>query len=107
MSDASMRTPTGVFHSLTGFDRDILLVLGGLEAPSGVALQRELDSYYPEGVKRSRLYRALKKLSGKGLVEVSMKDARTNAYELTELGARVVGAGWGFHEELLRGGLDD
>ncbi len=33
-------------HDITGFQRDILYVIAGLEEPHGLAVQSELDDYY-------------------------------------------------------------
>jgi len=33
-------------HELTGFQRDILFVIAGLDGPHGLAIKDELDSYY-------------------------------------------------------------
>lgn len=75
-------------HDLTGFQRDLLYAIGGLEEPHGLALKDELEDYYSTEVHHGRLYPNLDTLVDKGLVEKSEKDARTNSYKLTQRGRR-------------------
>lgn len=43
-------------YDLTGFQRDALYVIGGLEDPKGLAIKAELDEYYgTERVKNHRM----------------------------------------------------
>ena len=42
---------------LTGFQRDLLYVLAGLETPHGLALKDELETYYEKEIHHGRLYR--------------------------------------------------
>lgn len=96
-------SPKAVFHDLTGFQRDVLTVLASLDAPSGAEIYDPLTDYYTDTLEPSRLYPALDKLSDKGLITVSEKDARTNTYELTHHGNRVLAAGRSFHDDMLSG----
>ena len=75
-------------HDLTGFQRDILYVLGGLESPKGLAIKDELDSYYSTDINHGRLYPNLDALVEKGLIEKGRIDDRTNSYSLTSRGRR-------------------
>ena len=75
-------------HDLTGFQRDILYVLGGLESPKGLAIKDELDRYYSTDINHGRLYPNLDALVEKGLVEKGRIDDRTNSYSLTGRGRR-------------------
>ena len=75
-------------HDLTGFQRDILYVLGGLESPKGLAIKDELDRYYSSDINHGRLYPNLDALVEKGLVEKGRIDDRTNSYSLTGRGRR-------------------
>jgi len=52
----------------------------------GLAIKRELESYYGGEVNHGRLYPNLDDLVEFGLVEKSELDKRTNQYELTEDG---------------------
>jgi DNA-binding PadR family transcriptional regulator len=74
---------------LTAFQRNILTVLA--EQPRyGLAIKRELESYYGEEVNHGRLYPNLDDLVSKGFVEKSELDKRTNEYALTDDGVDAV-----------------
>ena len=75
-------------YGLTAFQRDILYVIAGLDAPKGLAIKDELDEYYNTVVNHGRLYPNLDALVEKGLIEKGQKDDRTNAYTLTNRGRR-------------------
>jgi len=73
-------------YDLTGFKRDLLYVIAGLEEPHGLAIKSELEDYYESEVHPGRLYPNLDDLVEDGLVAKGSHDRRTNAYELTEDG---------------------
>lgn len=75
-------------HDLTGFQRDLLYVVAGLDAPKGLAVKEELDSYYGTDINHGRLYPNLDTLVEKGLIEKGRIDDRTNSYSLTQRGDR-------------------
>jgi len=77
---------------LTGFQRDLLYVLAGLEAPHGLALNGELEEYYEKEIHHGRLYPNLDTLVEKGLVSKGTHDERTNEYTLTRWGHREIDA---------------
>lgn len=79
-------------HDLTGFQRDLLVVISGLNEPHGLAIKDELEDYYETEVNHGRLYPNLDELVGKGLVEKGQKDRRTNVYHLTQRGRREISA---------------
>jgi DNA-binding PadR family transcriptional regulator len=56
----------------------------------GLAIKRELESYYGTEVNHGRLYPNLDDLVEMDLVGKSELDKRTNQYELTELGREAV-----------------
>jgi DNA-binding PadR family transcriptional regulator len=70
---------------LTAFQQNILAILAE-EPMYGLAIKRELESYYGSEVNHGRLYPNLDDLVAEGLVEKSELDKRTNQYELTEAG---------------------
>ncbi|WP_122090723.1 PadR family transcriptional regulator [Halalkalicoccus subterraneus] len=76
-------------HDLTAFQHNILVILGE-EPMYGLAIKRELESYYDTEVNHGRLYPNLDDLVERGLVEKSELDKRTNQYELTEDGYETV-----------------
>lgn len=58
----------------------------GEEPMYGLAIKRELESYYGSEVNHGRLYPNLDDLVERGLVTKSQLDKRTNQYELTDEG---------------------
>jgi DNA-binding PadR family transcriptional regulator len=76
-------------HDLTAFQQNILTILAE-EPRYGLAVKRELESYYGSEVNHGRLYPNLDDLVDEGYVEKSELDKRTNQYELTEAGHDVV-----------------
>lgn len=77
---------------LTGFQRDLLYVFAGLEAPHGLALKGELEEYYEKEIHHGQLYPNLDTLVEKGLVSKGTHDERTNEYTLTRWGHREIDA---------------
>lgn len=75
-------------YDLTGFQRDLLFVIAGLDEPHGLALKEDLDDYYETEIHHGRLYPNLDDLVEKGLVEKGSKDRRTNIYSVTKRGER-------------------
>lgn len=75
-------------YDLTAFQRDLLVVVAGLDEPHGLAIKDELDTYYQQEINHGRLYPNLDTLVEKGLLEKGSHDKRTNAYELTTRGER-------------------
>lgn len=75
-------------NELTGFQRDLLYTIAGLDDPHGLALKVELEQYYGTTVHHGRLYPNLDILINKGLVEKGEIDRRTNFYTLTDRGRR-------------------
>jgi DNA-binding PadR family transcriptional regulator len=77
-------------HDLTGFQRDLLYTIAGLDQPHGLAIKDELENYYEKEIHHGRLYPNLDTLVEKGLVEKGDKDRRTNFYTLTRRGRREI-----------------
>ena len=77
-------------HDLTGFQRDLLYTIAGLDKPHGLAIKDELEGYYEKEIHHGRLYPNLDTLVDKGLVEKGDKDRRTNFYTLTRRGRREI-----------------
>jgi DNA-binding PadR family transcriptional regulator len=75
-------------HDLTGFQRDLLYVIGDLGEPKGLAIKDDLEEYYGTEINHGRLYPNLDSLVEKGLVEKGKLDDRTNSYSLTQRGVR-------------------
>ncbi|MFB6303555.1 MAG: helix-turn-helix transcriptional regulator [Haloferacaceae archaeon] len=79
-------------YDLTGFQRDLLYVIAGLDEPHGLAIKEELEDYYESEIHHGRLYPNLDTLVEKGLVEKGQLDRRTNFYKLTRRGRRELSA---------------
>lgn len=79
-------------NDLTGFQRDLLYVIGGNEQPHGLAIKEEIEDYYETTIHHGRLYPNLDTLVENGLVEKGSLDRRTNYYELTSDGEDVLAA---------------
>ena len=79
-------------HDLTGFQRDLLLVVAGLDEPKGLDVNDELERYYGTEIRHGRLYPNLDTLVNKGLVKKGKHDLRTNKYILTDRGEREIEA---------------
>ena len=79
-------------YDLTGFQRDLLYVIAGLEDPHGLAIKDELEDYYEKEIHHGRLYPNLDTLVDKGLVEKGTLDRRTNMYSVTRRGHREITA---------------
>ena len=79
-------------YDITGFQRDLLYVVAGLDEPHGLAIKEELEEYYEKEIHHGRLYPNLDTLVEKGLVEKGEKDRRTNVYSITRRGTREIEA---------------
>lgn len=74
---------------LTQFKIDILAAL--VDGPMhGLGIVAEIEEYYGEGINASRLYMSADELIDAGLISKEPLDGRTNEFELTEAGARVL-----------------
>lgn len=93
-------------HDLTGFQRDLLTVIGGLSEPHGLMIKEALEAYYETEINHGRLYPNLDGLAEKGLIEKGEKDRRTNVYRLTERGRREIEARREWEDEYIAGLLD-
>ena len=88
-------------YDLTGFQRDLLYVIAGLEEPHGLAIKEELEQYYEKEIHHGRLYPNLDTLVDKGLVETGQRDRRTNFYTTTRRGRREIDARSDWEEQYL------
>ena len=77
---------------LTGFQRDLLVVITGLDEPNGLDVKDELETYYESEVNHGRLYPNLDTLVEKGLVDKGQADQRTNYYAVSSRGRRELDA---------------
>ncbi len=90
MSEAqSISDSSGIARDLTAFQQNILVILAE-EPRYGLAIKRELESYYGTEVNHGRLYPNLDTLVDLSLVEKSELDKRTNQYALTDAGYEAI-----------------
>ena len=75
---------------LTGFQRDLLYALAGMDRPNGIDVQEILEDYYGSDVVAARVYQNLDRLTDKGFVEKGDADSRTNYYDLTARGVAAI-----------------
>lgn len=73
-------------NDLTGFQRDLLRVIGGKDSPIGLEVKSEVEDYYNKEVNHGRLYPNLDTLVNKGFVNKEEVDGRSNSYTLTAAG---------------------
>jgi DNA-binding PadR family transcriptional regulator len=88
-------------YDLTGFQRDLLYTVAGLDEPHGLAIKEELETYYEKEIHHGRLYPNLDTLVEKGLVDKGQRDRRTNFYTLTRRGQRELVARREWEDEYL------
>lgn len=81
---------TSEFAELSGFKRDLLIVVGGLETPKGLEILDELEKYYDETVNHGRLYPNLDDLVESGYIDKISLNERSNGYNLTDEGKELV-----------------
>lgn len=72
--------------SLTGFQRDLLYVVSGMDHASGRAIMEELEADTGQEITRGRLYPNLDALVTEGLIRKGQVDRRTNYYSLSDAG---------------------
>ena len=77
-------------HDLTGFQRDLLFVVGGLEAGSGKDIKQTIEETQDRKELAGRIYSNLDTLVEEGFVEKGEIDGRTNEYRITEHGKEMI-----------------
>lgn len=89
-SASKISVQSSEFAELTGFKRDLLILIGGLQTPKGTEIMEELEGYYDENVNHGRLYPNLDDLVDNGYVEKISLNARSNGYNLTDKGTALL-----------------
>lgn len=87
---------------LTGFQRDLLYALAGLDRPNGITIRDALEDYYGSSVIAARVYQNLDRLEDKGYVKKGSADSRTNYYELAEQGQDAIRSRRHWEDEYLQ-----
>ena len=94
-------------YDLTGFQRDLLYVIDGLDKPHGLAIKGELEDYYQKEIHHGRLYPNLDTIVEKGLVEKGQQDRRTNYYTITDQGKQTLSERADWEHYYLYEGAED
>jgi DNA-binding PadR family transcriptional regulator len=82
-------------HQLTGFQRDLLYCIVGLDRPSGQSIRETLEEQTGREITHGRLYPNLDTLVNRGLVSKGEIDRRTNYYAISDAGTDALRA---YHE---------
>ena len=77
---------------LTGFQRDVIYVIAGLDEPNGLEIKNHLEEYYENPVDRGQLYPNIDAVVEKGFIEKDRQETQRNAYALTAKGRREITA---------------
>ena len=91
---------------LTGFQRDLLVVIAGLDQPSGQTIKDNIEDDADMDINHGRLYPNLDTLVNQELVEKGQLDRRTNYYEITETGKEALRDRQSWEREYLEGVVD-
>jgi DNA-binding PadR family transcriptional regulator len=92
-SGAGVEADGGVrWSDLNGSKRDLLVEIYQLDQPSGQDIRRRMEAEHDEEVTRGRLYSNLNDLVDEGLLDQGEQDLRTNYYQITNDGQRLVEA---------------
>ena len=78
------------WFDLTGFQRDILVEIYQMDQPSGQAIRGRIEAEHGEDVTSTRLYSNLNDLVDYGLLDKGEQNHRTNYYQITNDGRRLV-----------------
>lgn len=90
-TDRDGEEPTAeTVHGLTGFQRDLLYAIAGLDQPSGQTIKEVLEDRTGNEITHGRLYPNLDTLVDRNLVAKGQIDRRTNYYDATEAGVEAL-----------------
>ena len=79
-------------YDVNSFKRDMMVVIAGMDSPSGKELIAELQEYYSEEITVGRVYPQLDELVEKKLITKQDRNGRANEYQLTKRGVRDIQA---------------
>lgn len=80
------RVDIRTIHELTGFQRDLLYCIAGMDKPSGQTIRQELEEQTDREITHGRLYPNLDTLVNRELVTKGEIDRRTNYYTISDAG---------------------
>lgn len=75
---------------LTGFQRDMLYVIYGLDEPIGLEISDSLTEYYDEEINNGRLYPNLNDLVELGALNKEERDRRSFYYTVSDEGVEML-----------------
>jgi len=78
------------WFDLTGFERDLIVEIYQMEQPSGQGIRGRMEAEHGEVVTTGQLYPNLDDLVDYGLLNKGEQNRRTNYYEVTNDGRRLV-----------------
>ena len=78
------------WFGLTGFERDLLVEIYQMDQPSGQDIRGRMKAEHNEDVDHGRLYPNLNDLVDVGLLDKGEQNLRSNYYEVTNDGKRLV-----------------
>ena len=78
------------WFDLTGFERDLIVEIYQMDQPSGQVIRRRIEAEHGEDVTSTRLYSNLNDLVDYGLLDKGEQNHRTNYYQITNDGRRLV-----------------
>ena len=78
------------WFDLTGFERDLIVEIYQMEQPSGQGIRGRMEAEHGEVVTTGQLYPNLDDLVDYGLLDKGEQNRRTNYYEVTNDGRRLV-----------------
>jgi len=78
------------WFDLNGFERDLIVEIYQMEQPSGQSIRRRIEAEHGEDVTHTRLYSNLNDLVDYGLLDKGEQNHRTNYYQITNDGQRLV-----------------
>jgi len=84
--------PAGSMTELTKIERDVVYVVAGGDLMLGADVHKELDAYYPEGVRQNTIYNSLTDGVKRGDVTKERLDGSHTWYDLSEQGERTLEA---------------
>lgn len=79
-------------NNLTGFQRDLLHLVAGLDDPNILTIKESLEEYYVKDVRHDRLYPNLSTLVESGLITRNRTAKDDIYYKTTEKGQRDIRA---------------
>ncbi|WP_255171660.1 PadR family transcriptional regulator [Natrononativus amylolyticus] len=88
-------------HDLTGFQRDLMFVIAGMESPNGQEIKKELEVSQGREILHGRLYANLDTLVEDEYVEKGELDGRTNRYTITDKGKEAIAARYDWQTEYV------